>query len=130
MAEKQTEKMKELFAEQELSTEQLEEVAGGNRFETSDDSCFLNVLLRGRPGQCDRYGETRCGSAYEGESIKREVAAAWATVGIKFTVGKKYPYTPHYIDERGGRSIDRSTAYELAQQRVGKTLKKSDWYWS
>ncbi len=129
MEDTQTGKMRELFTDNELSTEQLEEVAGGNKYHTADDSCFLNVLLRGRPGQCNRYGDFRAGTCYESTSIRKEVEAAWASIGIKFTTGNRYPYTPHYLDSWHGKILTREGAYELAMQRVGKRLKKSDWYW-
>ena len=129
MEEKQTDKMRELFADKELSTEQMEEVAGGNGAETANDSRFLNVLLRGRPGQPNRYGETRCEAMYECASIRREVQAAWATVGIRMSVSKKCPYHNEYYDMTTGKEMGQYTAYERAMKRVGKTLKKSDWYW-
>ena len=54
-----TEKMRKLFADKALDTEEMENVAGGSYDQTADDSRFLNVLLRGHPAQCDRYGEKR-----------------------------------------------------------------------
>ena len=47
-----------LDKEHELSKEELEQVSGGCDYEISDDSKFLNVLLRGTDyHRCDRYGK-------------------------------------------------------------------------
>ena len=47
MAESKTEKMRKLFADKQVSTEQLEDVAGGCTAQIAQDSRYLNVLLRG-----------------------------------------------------------------------------------
>ena len=120
-----TEKMRKLFADKQVSTEQLEAVAGGTAHQVADDSRFLNVLLRGHPDQPNRYGETRAGSIYEGDAISREVSKAWAAVGITCdadTCGNTW-----YYNDRIG--ISQEQARQLAMQRMGKQLKKSDWYW-
>ena len=125
-----TEKMRQKFADKALDVEQLEEVAGGIVYTGSaeklaDDSRFLNVLLRGHPDQCDRYGETRAGSLYEKDDISREVSKAWAAVGITCdadTCGNTW-----YYNDRIG--VSQEQARQLAMQRMGKQLKKSDWYW-
>ena len=123
MAESKTEKMRKLFADKQVSTEQLEAVAGGCTAQIAQDSRYLNVLLRGHPDQCDRYGETR--AMYETESIGAEVTKAWAAVGITckaYTSGRN-----QYYDNRWG--ISQEEAMKLAMQRMGKQLKHSDWYW-
>ena len=122
-----TEKMRQKFADKALDVEQLEEVAGGIVYTGSaeklaDDSRFLNVLLRGHPDQPNRYGETRAGSIYEGDAISREVSKAWAACGIDWQPGMD-----SYYDNRVG--ISREKAMQLAMKRMGKQLKKSDWYW-
>ena len=127
MADSKTDKMRKLFADKQVDAEQLEGVAGGSKYQVADDSRFLNVLLRGHPDQCDRYGETRAGSFYEGNQIGREVTKAWAAVGI--TCNASIGAINSYKDAKTGQSITRDQALALAQQRVGKTLKESDWYW-
>ena len=87
MAESKTEKMRKLFADKQVSTEQLEDVAGGCTAQIAQDSRYLNVLLRGHPDQCDRYGETR--AMYETESIGAEVTKAWAAVGITYQINSR-----------------------------------------
>ena len=124
MEDMQTKKMKGLFADKELSTEQLEEVVGGSFYEMADDSRFLNVLLRGRPGQCDRYGVDKCRVVYTRFDVNKEITDAWASVGVTAYLdglGNKY-----YIN---GKKVTRDQAWAHAQKVVGKTLQKSDWYW-
>ena len=127
MVESQTKKMRELHGDKELTAEQMEHVSGGNKYEIADDSRFLNVLLRGRPGQPDRYGEFKIQTGYGGAERCDEVMAAWATVGIKmeWNNGDTY-YNNYYLD---GKSITQEQAMEHAMKVVGKRLKKSDWYW-
>ena len=129
MTVSQTEKMRKLFSDKALAVEEMEGVAGGSKAtdKTADDSRFLNVLLRGRPGQCNRYGETRAGSAYESDSIAHEVAVAWKSVGIGFRPANDSGI--YYWDMNTGRHLLREEAYEMAQKVVGKRLNKSDWYW-
>ena len=80
----------------------------------SNDSRFLNVLLRGREGQCDRYGSWTAGS-HTGE-----IENAWASVGITIS------HSCYFLD---GKKITREMARQHAQDIVGKTLQKSDWDW-
>ena len=44
-----------LDKENKLTDDELEQVVGGDK-DLANDSRFLNVLLRGREGQCGRYG--------------------------------------------------------------------------
>ena len=127
MAESKTEKMRKLFEDKQLDEEMLEGVAGGNDGGVSDDSLFLNVLLRGCPGQCDRYGIYKCQNMYIRGKIVDEVTTAWASVGIKaeLHLNKKN----RYFDAASGREMTRGQAYSFAEKVVGKKLKKSDWYW-
>ena len=122
-----TGKMRKLFAENALDVEQLDGVAGGGTCEMSDDSCFLNVLLRGRPGQCDRYGDWKSDPYSIGyEDRVEEVKAAWASVGVTADIQKGMLRNRYYIN---GKTVTRDQAWTHAQQVVGKTLKRSDWYW-
>ena len=119
-----TDKMRKLFADKTLDAEQMDGVAGGTYGENADDSRFLNVLLRGRPGQPDRYGETRC---YGSSEIEKEITTAWASVGVTANIYKAPAGKNHYYIN--GKEVTRDQAWAHAQQVVGKTLKKSDWYW-
>ena len=130
MLDSKTEKMRSLFADKQLTAEELEEVVGGSNHDWADDSRFLNVLLRGRPGQCDRYGESDYVIPYHID----EVRAAWATVGVQARMPKKIDGTgnsivsePEYFID--GKRVRRVEAWEHAMKVVGKRLKRSDWYW-
>ena len=125
MADSKTDKMRKLFADKQVSTEQLEAVAGGCTGQIAEDSRFLNVLLRGHPDQCDRYGETR--ASYETESIGAEVTKAWAAVGITYQINSRGLNT--YLDAETGHVLSLVEAKRLAEQRVGKKLYYQDWYW-
>ena len=109
MAESKTDKMRSLFADKELSAEQLEDVAGGTTYQISADSRFLNVLLRGRPDQCDRYGEYKvCDAAYGHKDRRKEIENTYII---------------------NGQPVTWQQAWIHAQKVVGKTLKRSDWDW-
>jgi len=111
----------------ELSEKDLNSVSGGghiidlafedtdsSEYNWSDDSRYLNVLLRGRGGQCDRYG------SFKAFFHSGEIESAWNSVGISLKGG-------HYF--LGGKQISRSGAMAHAASVVGKTLKQSDWDW-
>lgn len=63
------------FAEEKMSDDELEQVAGGDCYETADDSRFLNSLN----GSTDRYGATRI---FFGDHSE-EIQSAWAKLGIR-----------------------------------------------
>ena len=110
--------------DKKLTMEEMEQVAGGTIHESSDDSKFLNVLLHGRPGRCDRYGTWRAGCNYT------EIANAWASVGIKAVLNDHSLYkvisNEYYLN---GKQISREEAWAHAEQVVGKHLEKKDWNW-
>ena len=110
--------------DKKLTMEEMEQVAGGTIHETSDDSKFLNVLLHGRPGRCDRYGCWRAGCNYP------EIARAWASVGIKVVINDHSLYkeisNEYYLN---GKQIPRAAAWAHAEQVVGRHLEKKDWDW-
>ena len=111
--------------EKKLTMEEMEQVAGGKNPETSNDSRFLNVLLRGRSGQCDRYGTWKAGS----KEHEAEIARAWASVGIRaeFREGRgRASYNVYYL---GDKQISRDEAWAHAEKTVGKHLQKKDWNW-
>ena len=126
-----TEKMRKLFADKQLSAEQLEDVAGGDLDHCGgkgDDSRFLNVLLRGHPAQPDRHGERKLELDYANNGSRyAELRSAWEACGVHL----------HKIDETGGnryvlhsgREVTREQAMNHAMNVMGRQLKKSDWYW-
>ena len=123
-----TEKMRKLHGDKELTVEQLENVAGGTTDQMSDDSCFLNVLLRGLPNQCDRYGTYKLSDAAYGHDDRRqEIEKAWKAVGVEAWLFNGGSRENVYLIN--GRAVTQAEAYAHAQKVVGKTLQKSDWYW-
>ena len=109
----------------ELKNEDLEKVSGGVRLKKSTaksrndvcfgwDSQFLNVLLRGRDGQCDRYG------SFKAWWHMGEIEKAWASVGIEVN---SYGYLLN------GQRISRDEAMAHAESVVGIHLQESDWNW-
>ena len=128
MSESKTDKMRKLFADKQVSAEQLEAVAGGSTKQTADDSRFLNVLLRGHPNQPNRYGETRAGSMYEADTVRAEVRKGWKACGIRF--GRRGSDEENYYEDMNTKqSMTQESAMRLAMQRMGKQLAWSDWYW-
>ena len=120
-----TDKMRKLFADKALDAEQMDNVAGGKAYEISDDSCFLNILLMGRPGQPDRYGDFKCSCAYTKDDINKEVTNAWATVGVNAVLSSNTG-NQYFIN---GKAVTQEQAYSHAMNVVGRHLKESDWYW-
>ena len=121
-----TDKMRKLFANKALDVEEMENVAGGSADQTADDSRFLNVLLRGHPAQCDRYGEKKITLDYANNDRRfAEIEAAWKVCGVEAKVKKSYA-NHYYID---GFEVTQSQAMNHAMNVMGKKLKKSDWYW-
>ncbi len=119
--------MKSEFLNKKINMADMANVSGGDALETADDSRFLNVVLQGRSGRCDRYGEPsmRLGNH------DQEVARAWAAVGVKaeihtgnfFTSGDDNRY---YIN---GTELTRKVVMQHAMMITGRNLKKSDWFW-
>ncbi len=120
-----TEKMRKLFADKQVSAEELEGVAGGTKDQIADDSCFLNILLMGHPAQCDRYGSAKLKyDIANNPSRYKEIRNAWAACGVEVTMhadsGNEY--------RAEGRYLTQSQARDYAMKRMGKMMKKSDWY--
>ena len=125
--ESKTDKMRQLFADKQVGTEELENVAGGTKYETADDSRFLNVLMRGLPNQPNRYGETKV-SYGVGESARRgEVMNAWNSLGVKMLTKSGDTKNQYWLPD--GTPLTREQAWAHAEKVVGKHLQKSDWYW-
>ena len=105
-----------------LTDDDLEQVVGGNNME--QDSKFLNVLLRGRPGHCGRWGSFTVADHWW------ELHDAWRSVGVDtqqeydgYFGGYEVAY---YIDGKRVRQFD---AWIHAEKVVGKHLKRADWDW-
>lgn len=110
--------------EQLMNFEELDCVSGGSIFETSRDSKFLNVLLRGNFYQSDRYGAFK--SLFNNGG---EIYRAWLAAGIVFKA--KCTSANYYSAKINGewKQITQEEAYEYAQSHLGKKLNRSDWDW-
>ena len=77
-----TEIMKEKFADRELTTEQLEDVAGGSEKEISLDSYFLYHML----GTCCLPWDVHEQETYVRVSAYMDVKAAWKKLGVDMNI--------------------------------------------
>lgn len=116
------------FADEIMSDEELDGVAGGSCYDIADDSRMLNVLLHGRPEyhQCDRYGWWRCSNS---KAVREDVKKAWASLGIEATLHSSifgWNDNKYSLD---GKEISRSEAWAHAQSKVGRTLTEAEWNW-
>ena len=107
-----------------LTDAELEQVAGGDML--ANDSRFLNVLLRGRTGQCGRYGGFMVGQHYD------EIVRAWASVRVEFYIDEgPVPFGDgeFYHYKINGKEVSQYEAWLHAEQVVGKHLQRADWDW-
>ena len=115
---------KDKFADEVMSDEELDQVAGGDSKQTSNDSRFLNSLN----GSCDRYGEARI--AFSAGTLSEEIEKAWATVGIKadvsFAMGDFGRNNRYYLN---GQQITQEQARQHAMNVTGHHMTESDWNW-
>ena len=120
-----TEKMQEKFADKEMKAEQLENVSGGSYAYLCDDSAFLNRLLRGKPGQCKCYTHGDFDDVHSfgfvgmprshNEAIMAEIAAAWATVGIRLEGTFDVDGLNRYFNMETGAEMSRHDAIKHAE---------------
>ncbi|MBR5912956.1 MAG: hypothetical protein IKZ58_01125 [Selenomonadaceae bacterium] len=112
-----------ILNEDVMNFEELDRVSGGSCFETSRDSKFLNVLLRGNFAQCDRYG------AFKSKFFDQEIQKAWMAAGIscKTDIFSANVYEAQINGK--WKKITQEEAYEYAQSHIGKKLNRSDWDW-
>ena len=110
------------FADEVMSDEELDNVAGGTCYEMADDSRFLNSLN----GSCDRYGSTKIW--FNNDKIK-EIEKAWATVGITAELNNSITdeYTNKYY--LNGKQISQDQARQHAMNVTGHHMTESEWKW-
>lgn len=108
-----------------MSDDELDNVSGGvNYARLADDSRFLNVLLRGREGHCDRYGSWRV------RFNKKEVINAWKSVGVDcYANSSVFGESGINTYEINGKAVTQEQAWAHAEQVVGKHLEQSEWDW-
>ena len=112
------------FADEMLTDDELDNVAGGEALEMVNDSRFLNSLN----GSCDRYGDWKI--SFSAGAYNEEIEKAWASVGIKAEVssglggfGKTNKY---YLD---GKQITQEEARRHAMKVTNHYMVESDWNW-
>ena len=115
---------KDKYADEIMSDDELDKVAGGTSGESADDSRFLNVLLQGtnKYHQCDRYGEWRI---FWSIGARDDLTKAWNSLGIEVEdrlCGKN-------IYKLNGKEISQADAWAHAESVVGKHLTKEQWNW-
>ncbi len=115
---------KDKFADEMLTDDELDQVAGGNAKQCEADSRFLNSLN----GSCDRYGEYRI--AFSAGTLSSEIEKGWATVGIKADVSfglGGFGYTNKY--SLNGQEITQEQARQHAMNVTGHHMTESEWKW-
>ena len=118
-----------LDKENKLTKEELEQVSGGSLSETSNDSKFLNVLLRGTGCyRCDRYGKAKIawGSSGLWYGPSDDIKDSWRGLGIRVNFDRGSGHNKYYLNEK---QITRDEAWDYAEKVVGKHLERADWDW-
>ena len=117
---------KDKYAEEMLTDDELDKVAGGTSGESADDSRFLNVLLQGtnKYHQCDRYGEWRI---FWSIGARDDLTKAWNSLGIE--VENNFGAFSYNTYRLNGKEISREEAWAHAEKLVGKHLTKEQWNW-
>ena len=129
-------KLRELKADNILTEEEMESVAGGGEAAYGTwgaDSRFLNVLLGG--DVIDRWGD------YKADYIenKYKIIDAWARVGVTKTISGQGGHqffvhnqcapravSGYYIN---GQQVSAQEAYAHAMKVTGKYLPPASWNW-
>ena len=114
---------KDKYADEIMSDDELDKVAGGTIREDADDSRFLNVLLNGHPEyhQCDRYGEWRM---FWSRQARKDLKKAWYSLGIE--IEHNFSENTYMLN---GKKISRAEAWAHAESLVGKHLTEAQWNW-
>jgi len=116
-----------MTATKKLSENILSQVSGGTATETADDSRFLNVLLQGKPGQCDRYGTFRIRI----QDHEVEIERAWKAAGVDATISSGDLLFEGFPNKYkvNGITVTQEQARQHAMKVIGRQLKVSDWNW-
>ena len=105
--------IKKINAElEEMSDEELEQVAGGTFKETAGDTRFLNDLA----GLCDRFGATK--AFFQFGTVSGEAVKGWNQIGI--SVDTSWGGSNRYFKD--GQELTRREAFQYACEKYGKKL--------
>ena len=104
-----------------MSDDELSMVAGGTKYETAEDSRFLNSLN----GSTNRYGAFKINWKLE---HNEEIKKGWSTVGIEAKIfgGVNSPNNEYYLD---GQKITQEEARQHAMKVTGHYMTEKDWNW-
>ena len=102
-----------------MSDDELDNVAGGNCFEMSNDNRFLNRLN----GSTNRYTESQI--YLQGDGHYKEIEKGWASVGINCHCHPGLVGDNSYF--LNGKEISQGEARQHAMNVVGKQMTESDW---
>ncbi|SEH33080.1 hypothetical protein [Selenomonas sp. KH1T6] len=127
MAESKTEKMQQMLADKAVDAEQLDNVSGGSYAYLCDDSEFLNMLLRGKPGQCkcNKHADFDDGffATMRNRPIIDDIATAWAAVGIRLEGSADVDTANRYFNMETGAEMSRYDAIKHAENFFPSTEK-------
>ena len=101
------------FADEVLSEDELEQVAGGTPTETSEDSKFLFIY-----GLCPSFS-TNDIDFTSGTAKEEQVKAAWAKVGVTLDYHGDFSDNRYYMN---GNQISREAAYQHVFDTLGDPL--------
>ena len=105
-----------------MSNEQLEQVAGGNYYETAKDSRFLNSL----GGFTNRYSVLRILL----EDHDAEIRHGWKRVGVDVEIrGMNAFGSSLNIYKINGKEVDLIDARNHAMKVTGHHMEWEDWNW-
>jgi len=112
---------------EQMSDDELSMVAGGTKYETADDSRFLNSLN----GSCDRYGESKIHAEkvfcpFGPSTILKEIEHAWTTVGINACCHADSSKNTYNLN---GNLITQEEARQHAMKVTGHYMTEKDWKW-
>ena len=110
---------KDKIADEVMSDEELDKIAGGNKTQSLEDSRFLNSLN----GSCPRYHEIDF--HYHNPDFYRNIAAGWKSVGITFYPKEKLSKSNRYYLD--GKRITQEEARQHAMNVTGRQLNELEW---
>ena len=111
-----------ILADEILSDEELDNVAGGSCYEIAEDSYFLNSLN----GSTGRHAPLKF--KHGDPQAESEIKAAWAKlgVGVYFDTSEieRNHHNRYYIK---GKEVSKFAAREYAMEMTGHFMNESEW---
>ena len=105
------------FADELLTEDELEQVAGGTYAQTSEDSKFLSIY-----GLCPKFTAMQLAFT-PGTEKEEQVKAAWATVGVILLYNSDRVNNAYFMKMNGILTlISREAAYQHVFDTLGDPL--------